>query len=294
MTTTTTTSLTCGVRRRQEDNLCFTRDELVCYLSAVAGLYNVKVSDQRLLYADRPTLWGMICYIMRRCHQQDNAAKWLHDPEVKEMVLQTCPLLAQTLLLDALLPVFKGDVETKWLPASNIYEIVHQQAPSELVFSGVLSADLKPAVKHPKHPPINLADLQRQMHQGKKWAVIMNIAVRARPGEHWVALYRDNNNNNNEAAPIEYYDSLGEKCDLRRRVGKTIQSLLLNNNNNKSELMQVATKHQTDDYMCGLYACYYILARAYGVPLRSFQQNIVTHHDMQAFRKASLLDIERE
>ncbi|RZK32107.1 MAG: hypothetical protein EOO61_17230 [Hymenobacter sp.] len=116
-----------------------------------------------------------------------------------------------------------------------------------------------------------------------KWAMVLNFAVRNRPGEHWVALYVDNSHGQKV---VEYYDSLGDALPKTRMVGRTVAAIVPPD----YTLHEVATQHQTDDYMCGVYACYYILARASGLPMDMFKKKIVTHNEIKAFRKASLLE----
>lgn len=274
--------LQCGVKRRQEDKLCFTQDELICYLCAILDLYKIKINND-IGTMSRPQLWHTICSLMQTYSRQ-HEKKWLHDTALRSKILQTCPLLAQSLLLEALLPVFAGDEHTKWLPAINIQQIIHQQCPTDLFFEGIFSADWFYATKNRHAGKPDKRQIYENMREKKKWAAILNIAVRNRAGEHWIALFKDNS-----ISPqyLEYYDSLGDKMSMRREYGRNLRKIVEENN---LILKQVQTRHQTDEYMCGMYACYYVLARAYGLSFNAFRSNIVTHNEIKAFRSASIID----
>lgn len=278
-----TVCLPCGVKRQKLSGPCFTRDELICYLQAVASLYDVPLNEEMTFKQSREALWVAICTMMQKHHSTEPAG-WLTDKNVRSHIIKTCPLLSQTLLLQALLPVFRGDVSTKWLPASNLVEVIHQRAPPTLHFEGVIAADLRFATKSKSSSPIDVNTIREHINnRGKKyWGMIMNVAIRSQPGEHWIALFSDKPNE------LEMYDSLGTPIHVTRRYGKSIRAIA--DVSAGWTLREVRTMHQTDDFMCGMYACYYILARAAGLPFETFQKQIVTHEDIKAFRAASIHD----
>lgn len=269
--------LPCGLKRRGVVGPCFTKDELICYYYAIKSLFAFDDEKIDVFNLSREELWDRISEIMSKHIHDQSAAFWLLNSKVRQSIVNTCPLLSQTLLLQALLPVFRGDVKSQWLPASNLVEVMVQRAPHDLYFQGVMSADLRDATKAKHAAPYSITDVRKRIDTSKKWAMIMNLAPRNRPGEHWVALYKD------KRGVIEYYDSLGEKINKRRVCGATIVSIKGDN-----ELYEIRRPHQTDDHMCGMYACYYILARAHGIPSAAFKKNVVTHHEIKAFREDSI------
>lgn len=289
-------NLVCGVKRRRQDKLCFTHDELVCYYVAVknwlaretesAPIAEDTVDD--VVNWSRPQLWHAISSAMAE-HSLGHRKPvyWLLDRALRREIVDTCPLLAETLLLQALLPAFVGDPHTKWLPAQNINDVIAQRASQDLFFQGTRAADLRDACRIKTAPPLDPAAIRANIKStapDRPWAMVLNLAPRNRAGEHWVALYSDSPDT------LEYYDSLGDRLKRKRVIGKSIKQIILSDESDGLCLKQVATKHQTDDHMCGMYACYYILARANGIPFDAFKKNIVTHHEIDAFRKASLVE----
>jgi hypothetical protein len=251
---------------------CFTTEELVCMVKAAQHLFRSEkipvVNDSDLLDLTKSDLWALFRDFMIDCKvDEDNS--WTCDWDMMSAVNQMCPNLSSAIHFFALRPYFDGR------PTDQLYigqlRLVMQQYTHilpNLYFEGVFPSDhFKSMLKQP-----SIARIRLKEHSKHCWSAIMNIDTLKSGGQHWVALFKESVD-----SPLEYFDSEGEEVpeSLIRTVlwlsaGKSITCNTL--------------RHQEDNYNCGIYACFFILARANGVLFNTFNKYPITSADITRFR----------
>jgi hypothetical protein len=154
--------------------------------------------------------------------------------------------------------------KTAWLSNYDINDIMNQYQDlykSEFKFLGAQPSDFSKIVK------VDWNNLKKYKYVG----IIFNTDIHSKPGQHWLAIFIDNN-----LKTVEYFDSLG------KMPNKHILSFLkhfktYNFTFNKRE-------HQKGGANCGIYSCYFIIQRLNGKSFNDINSKLISSKMMTNLR----------
>lgn len=164
-----------------------------------------------------------------------------------------------------------SESSTMWLNTNNINQVIQQyehlvneqEGKYTFKFLGAQPSDIYKVVK------INFRELETKYSQV---AIIFNNDTHDKPGSHWNSCFIDNN-----LRTIECFDSLGV---LPNKYIKTFIRKLKGYSIKYNRIV-----HQTGDFACGLYACYFIIQKLKGKTFNEINARLITDSMMTKYRK---------
>jgi hypothetical protein len=155
--------------------------------------------------------------------------------------------------------------KTAWLSNFDINDIMNQYEDlykSEFKFLGAQPSDFSKIVK------INWNNLKKYKYVG----IIFNTDIHSKPGQHWLAIFIDNN-----SKKVEYFDSLG------KMPNKHILSFL--KHFKTYDFIFNKRIHQKGGSNCGVYSCYFIIERLNGKSFIDINSKLISDKTMTHLRK---------
>jgi len=154
--------------------------------------------------------------------------------------------------------------KTAWLSNFDINHIMTQYEDlykSDFKFLGAQPSDFSKIVK------VNWDILKKYKYIG----IIFNTDIHSKPGQHWLAIFIDNN-----LKQVEYFDSLG------KMPNKYILSFLKHFKN--YEFTFNKRVHQKGGTNCGIYSCYFIIERLNGKTFKDINSKLISSKMMTNLR----------
>ncbi len=175
---------------------------------------------------------------------------------------------------------------TSWLSNDNIESAfdMYKESHPEFVYYPCSLMDFDTET-----PEMERTTILDQLRNGYRViACILNTATKP-PGEHWVTFLVDCRNRNRYT--IEYFNSTGHKppkpvVKLMQKTEEYLNEWIKERGYQTVVEQFVNTKsHQNSNTECGMYSCYYVLARLEDISIEKFKENPIPDDAMIMFRR---------
>ena len=255
-------------RRRHANKSCFNLEELQCMVHAWNALHERhQILDT--LQMDPDALWSSLIQKL----QARDERQWLQNNIFMSKDEVMCQELAKTIRYLALRPFFEGKEADLWLSQQDInhcmLQLLHgfrDSLPNTLVYLGAQPVDHFTSLPQEVKVPYTA-----------KWGIILNTATRQEGGEHWVAIYKDD-----ESTTLEYFDSSGHP-PTKRLV--TVLELMKRRNPFIKTIITSSKVHQEDEYNCGVYTILFLFLRFLSISFEKIEDENLGFVHISHFRK---------
>ncbi len=172
---------------------------------------------------------------------------------------------------------------TTWLNTDDINHVMKQYEKKypDFLFIGPVPLDC--GINTDLHCQLTNFNINKLHKNGiNKVGIGYNLSNHTGSGSHWMSCFIEIEK---RTANIEYYDSYGSKYPIEiRNLLERIKSDLKKDNIN-AKINVNTTRHQYDDYNCGMYSMFFIVKRLEGKTLKQIEKMKLPSGKMQKLKK---------